>query len=127
MIEHQLELGNSFNFESCIGSDLSNQQKVILSKDGELMAEFILKPISYGDLMNAAGTEMKSYEAKALSSMIVGYKIKTADGFKEGGSMTEEEVGQLLPNVLQALSPIASKLIYVSKAEEKNSVTQFSG
>lgn len=126
MIEHAIQL-DEFNFDSCISSDLSNQQKVVISKSDEVLAEFILKPISYGDLMSAVSLDKKSYEAKALSSMIVNYKIKTADGFKEGGSMTEEEIGQLLPNVMGALSPIAAKLIYVTKPEEKNSATQFSG
>lgn len=127
MISETIELKDDFSFESCLSSDFNNRQEITITKNGEFLANFVLKPISYGDLMEASGMQQKDYEAKALSSMILAYKIKTADGFKKGQTMTMEEVREFLPNIMQALSPIAAKLIYVTKAEEKNSVTQFSG
>lgn len=114
-------------FESCIASDSSNNQKVIINKSGQFMAEFILKPISYGNLMNSINADSRPNEAKSLSSMIVQHKIKTSDGFKEGTTMTEDEVAELLPTVLQAIGLEAAKLIYISKVEEKNSETLSSG
>ena len=108
-------------FDSCIASDSSNNQPVLIKKSGEVIAEFILKPISQGELMAMEMPDRKYDLMKGLALTIIQYKIKALNGnWTEGTKITEALLKDLQPLIFNILSETLLRMTYLLPAEEKN-------
>ena len=108
-------------FDSCIASDSSNNVPVVFKKSGEIIAEFILKPISQGELMAMEMPDRKYDLIKGLLLTIIQHKIKESNGnWVEGTKMTEVQLKNLQPLIFNILSETLLRMTHLLPAEEKN-------
>ena len=108
-------------FESCLASDTGNNQPLIIKKSGEIIAEFVLKPLSQGELMEMERADAKYDMIKGLSTAIINHKIKQGDGvWIEGTKMTEALLKNLQPLIFIHLTKTLLKMTHLTKPEEKN-------
>ncbi len=126
MDEKIIELGSD-SFESCLAFDISNEQPVIFSKAGKSFAEFLLKPLSQGQLIEIQEGQNLNL-LKGLSLSIQKFRMKQPDeSWLEGGKMSLEEIKGLIPKIVTELTGILLKMTYLLPAEVKNSETLSSG
>ncbi len=126
MDEKIIELGSD-GFESCLAFDISNEQTVIFKKAGKSFAEFLLKPLSQGQLIEIQEGQNLNL-LKGLSLSIQKFRMKQPDdNWLEGGKMSLEEIKGLIPKIVTELTGILLRMTYLLPAEVKNSETLSSG
>ncbi len=126
MDEKIIELGSD-SFESCLAFDIANEQTVIFNKAGKSFAEFLLKPLSQGQLIEIQEGQNLNL-LKGLSLSIQKFRMKQPDdSWLEGEKMTLDELKGLIPKIVTELTGILLRMTYLLPSEVKNSETLSSG